>query len=61
MNDCRNVVAVLDTFDGFGHKMKGQDLAAAWNRIGKLAGTSHADRLWLRRNPEPEALGPPRG
>ena len=49
-------MAVLDTFDGFGHEMKGQDLAAAWNRIGKLAGTSHEDRLWLRRNPE--ALDP---
>ena len=45
MNDCKNVVAVLDTFDGFGHEMKLQDLAATWNRIGKLAGISHRDRL----------------
>ena len=56
MNDCKNVVAVLDTFDGFGHEMQPQDLAATWNRIGKLAGMSHRDRLWLRRNPK--ALSP---
>merc|ERR1712166_1380615 len=56
MNACKNVVAVLDTFDGFGHKMQPQDLAATWNRIGKLAGMDHRDRLWLQRNPE--ALSP---